>query len=42
MKYIKSVDIGRLYDVRDTFCSGIPEDEKGDGKFQDWLNFCHI
>ena len=34
MKYIKSVDIERLYDVRDTFCKEITEDEKGDGKFR--------
>ena len=39
MKYIKSVDIGRLYDVRDTFCGGIPEDEKGDGKFRRLTEF---
>ena len=39
MNYVKSVDIGTLYDVRETFCQGIPEDEKGDGKFRRLTDF---
>ena len=39
MDYIKSVDIGNLYDVREVFCGGIPEDEKGDGKFRKLTEF---
>ena len=33
------MDIGRLYDVRDTFCREILEDEKGDGKFRRLTEF---
>ena len=39
MDYIKSVDIGNLYDVREVFCGGIPEDEKGDRKFRKLTEF---
>ena len=39
MNYIKSVDIGTLYDVRETFCQGIPEDKKGDGTFRMLTDF---
>ena len=42
IKYIKSVDIGRLYDVRDRFCREILEDEKGDVKFRRLTELFHL
>ena len=33
MKYIKSVDIGTLYDVKEVLSKNVPEEEQGEGKF---------
>ena len=34
MKYIKSVDIGTLYDVKEVLSKNVPEEEQGEGKFR--------
>ena len=34
MKYIKSVDIGTLYDVKEVPSKNVPEEEQGEGKFR--------
>ena len=34
MKYIKSVDIGTLYDVKKVLSKNVPEEEQGEGKFR--------
>lgn len=35
MPFIKSIDIGQLYSVRDTLCYGLEEEEKADGMYLD-------
>ena len=35
MPYIKSIDIGKLYSVRETLCQGWQEEEKVDGMYRD-------
>ena len=35
MPFIKSIDIGQLYSVRDTLCQGLAEEEKVDGMYRD-------
>lgn len=35
MPFIKSIDIGQLYSVRDTLCQGLAEEEKVDGRYRD-------
>ena len=35
MPYIKSIDIGQLYSVRDTLCYDLEEEEKADGMYRE-------
>lgn len=35
MPFIKSIDIGQLYSVRETLCQGLAEEEKVDGMYRD-------
>ena len=35
MPYIKSIDIGQLYRVRDTLCYDLEEEEKADGMYRE-------
>ena len=35
MPFIKSIDIGQLYSVRETLCQGLDEEEKADGIYRD-------
>ena len=34
IKYIRSVDIDTLYDVKEVLSKNVPEEEQGDGKFR--------
>ena len=46
MPFIKSIDIGQLYSVRETLCQGLAEEEKVDGMYRDikqlLLNTFHV
>ena len=37
LREIKKVDTGNLYDVKETLCDGLDEEEKVDGKYRDLL-----
>ena len=35
MSKINAIDIGKLYDLRENFCTGLPAEEHVEGKYRD-------